>query len=59
MKSKRLFAEHVMPRLRHINATLTTDEKESMLPGSLPLSEQGMCRGEGWDLRCSMGATTP
>jgi hypothetical protein len=27
MKSKRLFAEHVMPRLRHINATSTTDEK--------------------------------
>jgi hypothetical protein len=29
MKSKRLFAEHVMPRLRHINATSTTDEQEA------------------------------
>jgi hypothetical protein len=27
MKSKRLFAEQVMPRLRHINATLATHEK--------------------------------
>jgi len=27
MKSKRLFAEHVMPRLRHINTTSTTHEQ--------------------------------
>ena len=27
MKSKRLFAEHVMPRLRHINATTAVGEK--------------------------------
>jgi hypothetical protein len=27
MKSKRLFAEYVMPRLRHINVTLAMGEK--------------------------------